>query len=248
MSNTPPSGPASSSRTEKTGTLRNAMQSLITSSKHTGSICSRILPRVSPLTDEERARPPRNSSDHPEGANSPAPGNSDNNCLLVLLLAMLWVLVALVIFVIAAIATITSVSLLLSLVGTTLLGLTRTSGEVYTNVTVVSLVVATVCGAAIITAAASALVLSFLPVSMCCGDDALSLTGAVAVFGCIVTTFFAPAIGIAVTNGHIISLRPEFTAAKAMTMNGVGLGGVLACVLAELILSGIIACLEAPEM
>ena len=227
------------------------MQSLITSSKHAGSISSRILPRFPPLTDEERARPPPNpDSNHPAVGASPAPSvNTNSNCqCLRLLLAMLWLLVAFVIFAIAAIATVASVSLLLSLIGLTLLGLTRTSGDVYTNVTVVSLVVATVCGAAIITAAASALVLSFLPVSMCCGDEALSLTGAVTIFGCIVTTFFAPAIGIAVTNGHIISLSPEFTATKAMTMNGVGLGGVLACVLAEIILSGLIACLEVPDM
>ncbi|KAI1797160.1 hypothetical protein LXA43DRAFT_982981 [Ganoderma leucocontextum] len=93
--------------------------------------------------------------------------------------------------------------------------------------------------------------LAFLPVLMCCGDDSdvvVELACAVALVGVIGATFFAPAIGIAVTSGHIIGLSQGFRATEAMRMNGVGLGGVLACVLAELILSGIIACLETPMM
>ncbi|KAM5535978.1 hypothetical protein V8D89_010418 [Ganoderma adspersum] len=168
---------------------------------------------------------------------------------LFFLLALPWVLVMLVMVAIAAIAAIASASLLLSFVGITLLGLTRTSGEVYTNVTVVSLVVATVCGAATITAAGAALVLIFLPMPICCGGGkvgAVSLACSVAFSGGIGATFFAPAIGIAITRSHIIGLSAEFTAKAAMRMNGVGLGAVLACGLAQLILYGVLGCIATP--
>ena len=200
-----------------------------------------------------QALPPTGADPNQLGADPLTESDLDDatgrSCTVLFLLAVPWVLIVSVFFSVIAITAIASTSFLLSIIGVALLGLTRVSGSVYTNLALASLIVATFCGAAVITAAGAALVLLFLPLSMCCGTDTLvALACTLAVFGGTVATFFAPAIGIAVTNGDIIGLSPAFRATEAMRMNGVGLAGALAVVLAELILSGIAACLEIPEM
>ncbi|PIL35618.1 hypothetical protein GSI_02346 [Ganoderma sinense ZZ0214-1] len=129
------------------------------------------------------------------------------------------------------IAAISFASLLLSFVGATLLGLPKASGHLYADVTVISLVVATACGAAIIAAACAALVLVLMPL-LICDYDVVVCSCCVVLSGGMITAFFAPAIGIAVTKGHVVGQSIELTAREAMKMNGVGLGGVLACGLA----------------
>ena len=267
MSYSSPSAPANSSRIERTGSTnassitRNPVRYAVASFKRAGSIYSGILPRSPLLADEERATTIGHNGAQahpPAGADSDQRGAGpltelgeppERGCPILFILAVPWVLIVFVFFSIIAIAAIASTSFLLSVIGVTLLGLTRASGSIYTNLALVSLIVATFCGAAIITAAGAALILLFLPLSMCCGDDVLvALACTIAIFGGTVATFFAPAIGIAVTDGDIIGLSPAFGTTEAMRMNGVGLGGLLAIVLAELIFSGIAACLEIPEM
>nr|VWO95163.1 Uncharacterized protein [Ganoderma boninense] len=121
-----------------------------------------------------------------------------------------------------------SSSLLLSSVGATLLGLAKNSGTLYTGITLMPLVVVTACGAAVITAACVALVLLLAPASMC-SDGGMVLNGFTALSGGFGAGFFAPAIGIALTKGHVVGQSIELTAKQAMKMNGVGLGGAVAC-------------------